>query len=202
MQRCVALFHHRWAVPVLAELHRGSGSTFGAMVERLGLPRDTLRQTLEALVEQGLVERNADRGRYRPTYLLTEQGAALAPSCAALVRSLPRVAAGGTALRKWSMPTLFALRERAKRYTELQADLPGVTPRALVRALKDLQAAGLVERQVLPTYPPIPCYRLTARGRALARWSLPAVGLPRDALRPDRAWAGRSLSGIARRRGA
>ncbi len=38
----------------------------------------------------------------------------------------------------------------------------------LAERLRDLEAAGLIERTVLPTSPPTVEYRLTARGRRLA----------------------------------
>jgi DNA-binding HxlR family transcriptional regulator len=39
--------------------------------------------------------------------------------------------------------------------------LPGVTPRALALALRDLEVAQLVRREVLPTRPPSTVYRAT-----------------------------------------
>jgi DNA-binding HxlR family transcriptional regulator len=47
--------------------------------------------------------------------------------------------------------------------------VPGVTPRALTLALKDLQAAGLVERRVEDAYPPRAVYSATPLGRKLQR---------------------------------
>ena len=48
------LFHHRWSIPVLAQLHRSSGSRFVTLAKGLGVSRESLRQTLGALVEAGL----------------------------------------------------------------------------------------------------------------------------------------------------
>ena len=50
-----SLFHFRWSLPVLAELHRGGGTKFVTLANRLGVGRETLRRTLDALVEAGLV---------------------------------------------------------------------------------------------------------------------------------------------------
>ena len=71
-------------------------------------------------------------------------------------------------LRKWSLPVLAALRQPA-RFSELRASVPGVTPRALALALKDLQAAELVERRIEDAYPPRALYVPTAQGRRLQR---------------------------------
>ena len=71
-ERLAQLFHHRWAVPVLAELHRTSGSRFVTLHRRLGIGRESLRRTLASLAEQDLVARNPGYGHpLRPEYVLT-----------------------------------------------------------------------------------------------------------------------------------
>jgi DNA-binding HxlR family transcriptional regulator len=67
------------------------------------------------------------------------------------------------------MPAVLALAEGECRYSELRQRLPGVTPRALTLALKDLSAAELVERRVTRDYPPATLYRLRRRAQPLAR---------------------------------
>lgn len=164
----IALFHHRWAVPVLAELERQRGSRFAALVGILGLGRESLRRTLDALIALGLVERNPGYGHpLRPEYVLTPHGAEVAARCRRLLDALGDERE--VALRKWSLPVLVAL-GRAGRFSELRAELPGITPRALALALKDLQAAGLVERVVEDTsYPPTVRYAATAAAQPLQR---------------------------------
>jgi DNA-binding HxlR family transcriptional regulator len=44
-----------------------------------------------------------------------------------------------------------------------------VTPRALALALKDLEAAVLVRREVIDSRPPSTLYRATARGARILR---------------------------------
>jgi DNA-binding HxlR family transcriptional regulator len=166
----ISLFHHRWAAPVLAELHRSKGSRFVTLSNRLGLGRESLRRTLTALIEAGLVRKNPGYGHpLRPEYILTERGKQLAPSCARLLEALERVDAGQIGLKKWSMPAVLALADGECRYSELRKRLPGVTPRALALALKDLDAAELVERRVTGGYPPGTVYRLRRRAQPLAR---------------------------------
>jgi DNA-binding HxlR family transcriptional regulator len=80
-----------------------------------------------------------------------------------------RSAARDTLLRKWSVPVLAEL-GAPRRFSELRTALTGVTPRALALALQELEAAGLVRREVLPTRPPSTVYRSTTRAdRLLAR---------------------------------
>ena len=162
------LFHHRWAVPVLAELAQEPGSRFVTLVTRLGVGRDSLTRTLGALIDDGLVSRNPGYGHpLRPEYVLTESGRPVAGVCRRLLEDLDGLQ--DVALRKWSMPVVHALDGAPRRFSELRAALRGVTPRALAIALKELQAAGLVQRVVTDDYPPATLYRLTLRARPLAR---------------------------------
>lgn len=167
-EKLAVLFHHRWAVPVLAELHRGPGAKYVTLVNRLGVSRDTLSATLDALIRQGWAARNPGYGHpMRPEYVLTAAGARLAPACARLTAILRRLGLLEVALRKWSLPVVLALRRCGGRFNEVKALLPGITARALTLSLKALQDAGLVERVVEEEYPPRPRYGLTPRGRRL-----------------------------------
>ena len=73
-----------------------------------------------------------------------------------------------TLLHKWSIPVLAELGGE-RRFSELRAALPGVTPRALALTLQELEAAGLIEREIRATRPPSTAYRPTARGRRVQR---------------------------------
>jgi DNA-binding HxlR family transcriptional regulator len=164
------LFHHRWAAPVLAELHRSKGSRFVTLANRLELSRESLRRTLTALIDAGLVMKNPGYGHpLRPEYVLTERGQELAPACARLIDALGRLGLNDVGLKKWSMPAVLALAGGECRYSELRKRLPEVSPRALTLALKDLDAARLVERRVTGDYPPATVYRLRGRAQPLAR---------------------------------
>ena len=164
----IALFHHRWAAPILAELHRGSGAKFVALVNRLGVSRDSLRRTLAALIEKGWVVRNPGHGHpLRPEYVLTKAGARIAPWCARTVKLLRALGIEDVALRKWSMPVAFALGKGRERFSEIKDFLSTSTARALTQTLKELQTVGLVKRVVSDESPPATYYRLTSRGRKL-----------------------------------
>jgi DNA-binding HxlR family transcriptional regulator len=170
MSTLVALFHNRWSVPVLAELHRQRGSRFVTLSRTLGLSRESLRRTLAALIDGGLVGRNPGYGHpLRPEYVLTSAGGSIAGACRPLVEQLRRGNLEGVGLKKWSMPVVFALAGGPLRFSELREGLERVSPRALALALKDLEDAGLVERRVTEDYPPATMYRLTSLGLPLAR---------------------------------
>jgi DNA-binding HxlR family transcriptional regulator len=54
-----------------------------------------------------------------------------------------------------------------KRFSELKRAIPGITQRTLLQQLRDLQAAGIIERTVHPDSPPRVVYRTTALGESL-----------------------------------
>lgn len=163
------LFHHRWTVPVLAELQRTSGAKFVTLVHRLSVNRGALRQTLDAAIRNRLVKRNPGYGHpLRPEYILTSKGAALAGSCVSLMDLLRSRGLERVVLRKWSAAVLVAVGRGLARFGQLQSAATGISDRALALTLKRLQAAGLLRRQVRDAYPPLVEYRLTARAAPLA----------------------------------
>ena len=167
IEELIALCHHRWSAPVLAELGRTRGARFVVLMNRLGVGRASLQRALAALVELGLVRRNPGYGHpLRPEYVLTPEGEQTAARCARLLAAVDGKA--GVLLRKWSLPVLVALRGNA-RFSELREALPGITARALALALKDLERAGLVTRRVEETYPPSTVYAATAEAARLQR---------------------------------
>jgi DNA-binding HxlR family transcriptional regulator len=167
--RLVLLFHHRWSVPVLAELHRSRGGKFITLVHRLAVSPGSLGHTLRALVEQGWVRRNPGHGHpLRPEYVLTRKGSELGPWCARIMALLSRLGIEEAALRKWSLPVLFCLGHGRVRFSEIRQSLPGLTPRSLALALKQLRQIGLISRLVSDGYPPSSRYLQTRRGRRLA----------------------------------
>jgi DNA-binding HxlR family transcriptional regulator len=70
--------------------------------------------------------------------------------------------------RRWQLSIIYAALSGALRFNEFSDAIAGISPRMLSERLRDLEAAGLVERTVLPTSPPTVEYRLTERGRRLA----------------------------------
>lgn len=165
IEELIALFHHRWSAPVLAELGRTRGSRFVVLVNALEVGRESLRRTLTALIELGLVRRNPGYGHpLRPEYVLTRRGERAAERCARLLALLDGNA--DVALKKWSLPVLAAL-DRPARFSELRESLPGISARSLALALKDLEGAELVRRQVQETYPPSTVYAPTPAARRL-----------------------------------
>ena len=69
--------------------------------------------------------------------------------------------------RRWQLSILYAALLGALRFNEFAESVGSISPRMLTERLRELEAAGLVARTVLPTRPPQVEYRLTQRGLAL-----------------------------------
>jgi DNA-binding HxlR family transcriptional regulator len=166
----VRLCHHRWAIPILAELHHGGdGAKFVTLTFRLGVSKSALSATLAHLIDLGWVTRNPGYGHpMRPEYILTRAGKRLAPWCARVHTLLKRTRTEDALLRKWSLPIAFAMHRGATRFAELRDSLPTITSRALALALKDLQRAEITVRRVEDDCPIRIEYRLAQSGRRVA----------------------------------
>jgi len=71
--------------------------------------------------------------------------------------------------RRWSLAVLYASHSGARRFNQFVQALGTVPPRTLAQRLTELEAAGVLERVVVPARPPQVEYRLTADGKRLAR---------------------------------
>jgi DNA-binding HxlR family transcriptional regulator len=161
----IQLFHYRWSVPTVARLYRDGPQRVARLQEAFNAARDTLADTIRRLEQAGVLCREpAPRGAICS---LTSAGQAVGASCSEAVEAVVAMDLVQLALKKWPMLVLVAAGRGASRFNQLRAELPGITPRALTLALKDLQAAGLIERTVEHTYPPSSLYRLTPRGLEL-----------------------------------
>jgi DNA-binding HxlR family transcriptional regulator len=68
---------------------------------------------------------------------------------------------------KWTVLIIHRLKAGAKRYGELQREIPGVSQRMLTHTLRRLERDGLVVRTAYPEVPPRTEYRLTELGETL-----------------------------------
>jgi len=69
--------------------------------------------------------------------------------------------------RRWQLSVIYAALTGALRFNESAGAVASISPRRLSVRLRDLEAAGLIERRVIPSSPPKVEYRLTDRGREL-----------------------------------
>ena len=68
---------------------------------------------------------------------------------------------------KWSMPIIYILSKGKMRFKELERSVEGINTRMLVKELKNMEANGIVTREVFPTVPPTVEYTLTHKGEKL-----------------------------------
>lgn len=71
----------------------------------------------------------------------------------------------------WTPELIWCLSNGPRRFSELLRDNPGLTAKVLTTRLRDLEARGVLEREVMPTSPPSVEYGLTLLGQEL----LPAI---------------------------
>ena len=166
----VSLVHHRWSIPIIAELHRRRGAKFVTLVNSLDIGRASLAASLEDLIALGLVARNTGHGHpMRPEYLLTERGAAIGPQCERLVDTVERHGETDLAFRKWTLPLVAAIGGTPRRFNEIRSLLKPATPRALTLGLKTLLANRWADRSIIDAYPPAAAYELKDRGLDILR---------------------------------
>src|SRR5438132_8507698 len=86
---------------------------------------------------------------------------------------------------RWSLLVVRDLLTGPKRYTDLQAGLPGIGPNVLADRLRSLEGAGLIAKRRLPPPAASTVYELTELGSglrpvltALFGWGLRLVGAP------------------------
>ncbi|MGW1048694.1 winged helix-turn-helix transcriptional regulator [Streptomyces sp. NPDC001118] len=93
---------------------------------------------------------------------------------------------------RWTLLIVRELLAGPRRYTDLHADLPGVSTDVLASRLKDMERDGLTTRRRLPPPGAAYVYELTRRGRellpvlqALGSWGAAELGerRPTDAVR-------------------
>ena len=69
---------------------------------------------------------------------------------------------------KWSMLVLYTLEtDEAKRFKELQRNIPDISQKMLTATLKMLEADGLVKREAFAEVPPRVEYSLSDKGKSL-----------------------------------
>lgn len=69
---------------------------------------------------------------------------------------------------KWKLPIIGSLLYNKKRFTEIQRNIPKITPRMLSKELKELELNGVVKRVVYDTLPVTVEYELTPSAQSLS----------------------------------
>lgn len=173
LDELIRLSAGRWQIPLLALASAGAnasgGLRFAEAVRRLDLARGVARASLDALIGGGWLARNPGHGHpLRPEYVLTGQGRAIGAWSEAAMAARAGLGLAPEALTRWTLPLVAALAGREARFGELSTTLAPVSPRALSLTVKAALAEQLIARRLEDSFPPVPVYSLTDRGRRLA----------------------------------
>jgi len=95
--------------------------------------------------------------------------------------------------QRWALLVVRELLLGPKRFTDLRAGIPDISPNVLGQRLRELEESGIVARRRLAPPAAVQVYELTEWGRqlepavlALGRWASGAPSFPRDAeMGPD-----------------
>jgi DNA-binding HxlR family transcriptional regulator len=104
---------------------------------------------------------------------------------------------------RWTLLIVRELLVGPKRFTDLLDGLPGIPPSLLSARLKDMQAAGVIGKEILPPPAASTVYRLTAAGAelegillALGRWGVQFGRKPRPTDASRSGWLVPVLRGL------
>jgi DNA-binding HxlR family transcriptional regulator len=68
---------------------------------------------------------------------------------------------------KWKLPIIGSLLFGKKRFTEIQRNIPKITPRMLSKELKELELNGMIVRKVYDSTPVHAEYELSESGKSI-----------------------------------
>ncbi len=68
---------------------------------------------------------------------------------------------------KWKPLILYMVLNGINRFGAMQRAAPGITKQMLAKQLREMEADGLLHREIFPEIPPRVEYSLTERGRSL-----------------------------------
>ncbi|MBC8064872.1 MAG: helix-turn-helix transcriptional regulator [Chlorobia bacterium] len=160
----------RYVFPVLAELQRDQGCKFVTLISRLDASDRAIRQALDYLIEIGWAMRNPGYGHpSRPEYILAPFGSTPGFRAIQIWDALSGWNEGDIALERWPLVVLNSLEHESKRFSEIRARCPSISPRALAMALTRLEGSGLATRTLVDGRPPTTEYSATNWGRTLLK---------------------------------
>ncbi|WP_029040748.1 winged helix-turn-helix transcriptional regulator [Cucumibacter marinus] len=169
-----------WAVPILWSLHAGVAGRQAPLVAATGAGRTAFAQSMDHLIDAGLMERNPGYGHpLRPEFRLTAKGKAFAP----LAHRIREAVSDDDLelLRKsWTLPVLAVL-HTPHQFNDLARALSPITDRALSQSLKAMEERGWVTRTIDDTArPPRSIYAATGTGKRLSDIIATEVEFPED----------------------
>ena len=144
----VKLTSKAWSLSILAQLDRGVAGRQAELIAATGAGRTAFSQSLDHLLELGLVERNPGHGHpLRPEFRLSAHGREPA-TIANRVYSVDMPPEQKQLLRRhWSLPVLVASR-KPRYFGEIKSRLCPITDRALSQSIKLLETHDWLHREI------------------------------------------------------
>lgn len=166
-----------WALPILANMHAGVAGRQAPLLAATGAGRTAFAQSMDHLIELGLMERNPGYGHpLRPEFRLTSLGI----TAAAFAGKIQCVSADedqDLLRRSWTLPVLSSL-HAPSHFNDIKRNLPPITDRALSQSLKAMEARSWVCRSVDEVArPPRSLYRAINTGGAISRVTASEISL-------------------------
>ena len=156
-----------WAIPILAKLYSGVSGRQASLLAATGASRTAFRQSLEHLINLGLLERNPGHGHpLRPEFRLTPKGQAVAKIANTILEALNEQEQH-LLRRSWTLPVLTTLRS-PKQFIGIKHELVSITDRALSQSLRQMEERGWVFRHIDDqARPPRPIYNAINQGAVI-----------------------------------
>lgn len=156
-----------WCLPILDAMASGVPARQAPLLKATGAGRTSFVQSLDHLIQIGLVERNPGYGHpLRPEFRLTDKG----QTAAALSKKIGLIKTGESKAllrRSWTIPILAKL-QRPMHFGGIKKDLGAITDRALSQSLKSMETHKWVQRDLsIDLRPPRPLYRPIGTGKAI-----------------------------------
>lgn len=158
-----------WACPILAQMHAGVAGRQAPLLAATGASRTAFKQSMDHLIEIGLMERNPGHGHpLRPEFRLTPLGKVAAGLAGDIITAAP--ADSQALLRKtWTLPVLTTL-QRPQHFGAIKRDLSTITDRALSQSLRAMEARQWVVRDVdVAARPPRSLYTAVNTGAVISQ---------------------------------
>lgn len=167
-----------WAIPILSSLHSGVAGRQAPLLAATGASRSAFAQSMDHLIELGLIERNPGYGHpLRPEFRLTQLGG----EAAAIANRIHGVSAEEDRpllRRSWTLPVLTSL-HTPSHFSDIKRNLPTITDRALSQTLKSMEARNWVCRCVDGTArPPKSIYSAVNTGGLISQVTAPEIRFP------------------------
>lgn len=164
-----------WAIPILSRLHSGVAGRQAPLLAATGAGRTAFAQSMDHLIEIGLIERNPGYGHpLRPEFRLTEMGIAAA-AIAHKIHDVSTEEDQPLLRRSWTLPILTSL-HTPSHFSDIKRILPTITDRALSQSLKSMEVRNWVCRNVDGVArPPRPIYCAINTGGLISQLIAPEI---------------------------